>query len=63
MPAQTTSSTPRPKVIAAGAGGTAATLLVALTNALGLELPAEVAGAIVTVAAFAAGYLKRDATR
>lgn len=61
MAAQTTSATPRPKVIAAGAGGTGATLLVALANALGLELPAEVAGAIVTLAAFAAGYLRTEA--
>lgn len=49
---------PVPKVAAAGAGGTAATLLVTLANALGLDLPPEVAAAIVAVAAFAAGYLK-----
>ncbi len=60
MPTQTT-STPRPKVIAAGAGGMSATVLVALVNALGLDMPAEVAAALVTVWAFGAGYLKRDA--
>lgn len=44
------------KVKAAGVGGAAATLLVFVAGLLGVEVPAEVAAAAVTVAAFAFGY-------
>jgi hypothetical protein len=54
------SKTPVPKVQAAGAGGAIATVLVIVANAVGLDLPPEVASGLVAVAAFAAGYLKRD---
>ncbi len=50
---------PTPKVTAAGAGGSAGVLLVAVANALGLDLPPEVAAAIVAVVSFVAGYVKR----
>jgi hypothetical protein len=53
------STKPVPKVAAAGSGGVAATLLITLAQALGVELPPEVAAGIVAVVAFAAGYLKR----
>lgn len=50
---------PVPKVAAAGAGGLGAFLLVTVANALGLDMPPEVASAVVAVVSFAAGYLKR----
>lgn len=56
------SAQPTPKVVATGVTGAAAIILVAVANKLGLDLPPEVAAAIVAVAAFAAGYLKRDRT-
>lgn len=55
-----TSKTPEPKVAAAGAGGAFATVLVVVANALGLNLPPEVASGAVAVVAFAAGYVKRS---
>lgn len=54
------SKRPVAKVAAAGTGGAAATVLIAIASQLGLDLPPEVAAAITTVLAFAAGYLKRD---
>lgn len=54
------SAQPTPKVVATGVTGAAAIILVAVANKLGLDLPPEVAAAIVAVAAFVAGYLKRD---
>jgi hypothetical protein len=51
--------TPTPKVAAAGLGGAGAFLLVTVANAVGLDLPPEVAGAVVALVSFAAGYLKR----
>lgn len=50
---------PVPKVAAAGIGGALAAILVAVANALGLDLSPEVAAAVVTVVSFGAGYLKR----
>lgn len=51
---------PKPKVAAAGVGGFAATTLISAAALAGIDLPPEVAAAIVTVASFGAGYLKRD---
>jgi len=48
-----------PKVTAAGVGGSAATVLVFVADLAGVELPPYVAAAVVTVAAFVAGYVKR----
>ncbi len=47
--------TPKPKVIAAGIGGAVVTILVALNV---FEPDSEVAAAVATIVAFAAGYLK-----
>lgn len=52
--------TPRPKVQAAGVGGAATIIIVAVLGALGVEVPEEVAAAVAAVVAFAAGYLVRD---
>lgn len=49
-----------PKVGAAGVGGAVSVLIVAGLAAFGIELNAEVAAALATVIAFAAGYLKRS---
>ena len=57
-PGMTTSPRPVPKVAAAGAGGTLATLLITLAQALGLHLAPEAAGAIVALVSFASGYLR-----
>jgi hypothetical protein len=51
--------TPTPKVAAAGVGGAMALVLVAIGNAVGLDLPPELASAIVLVLSVGAGYLKR----
>jgi len=55
--------TPKPtaKVAAATTAGAAATVLIAVANAAGLDLPPEAAAALVTLGAFAAGYVKRSA--
>lgn len=50
-------ATPRPKIAAAGVTGAIITIIVAVT---GWEPDAELIAAIVTVATFAAGYLKRE---
>lgn len=50
---------PVPKVAAAGAGGALAVVAVWAAGLVGVDLPAEVAAALATLAAFAAGYLKR----
>ena len=55
----TPSSKPVPKVAASGQAGAAALVLVYVANLLGLEVPAEVAAALVGLLMFAAGYLKR----
>ena len=47
-----------PKVAAAGIGGAAATLLIWIGEMFGLDVTPEVAAAIATIIAFAAGYLK-----
>jgi hypothetical protein len=47
------------KVNAAGAGGALAIVGVYVAGLFGVEVPAEVAAAVSTLAAFAAGYLKR----
>jgi hypothetical protein len=51
---------PVPKVKAAGVGGAAAFLLIYVASLLGVDLPNEVAQAIVLVAAFAGGYIKKS---
>jgi hypothetical protein len=50
---------PVAKVTAAGAGGAVAVVGVYVAGLFGVEVPAEVAAAVSTLAAFAAGYLKR----
>ena len=50
---------PVPKVAAAGSGGAAAAILIAVARQFGIELPPDVAAGLVAVVAFAAGYLKR----
>ena len=52
--------TPTPKVAATAASGAAATLAVFTATQLGVDLGPTEAGAIVTLFAFAGGYLKRD---
>ena len=47
-----------PKVAAAGVAGAVGTLLIFLLEQVGVDLTAEAAAALVTVLAFAAGYLK-----
>lgn len=47
-----------PKVAAAGIGGAVATILIWGGEMAGLEVTPEVAAALATVIAFAAGYLK-----
>lgn len=48
---------PEKKVMAAGIGGAAVTLIIFIAGLFGLEVPAEVAAAAVTVAAAIAGWL------
>lgn len=48
---------PQPKVAAAGVGGAAVTVAVAIAAALGADISPELAAALSTLAAFAAGYL------
>lgn len=48
------------KVQAAGAAGAVATLLVWLATFAGVEVPAEVAAAVTTLLATAAGWLKTE---
>jgi hypothetical protein len=56
------SVTPTSKVKAAGLAGVGGTLIITILGLLGVELPAEVAAAIVTLLAFGAGYLKKSDT-
>lgn len=51
---------PRKKVAAAGVGGAAATALIGLAQAFGVDLDPATAGALVTLASFAAGWLKKE---
>jgi len=52
---------PVAKVAASGLGGSAATVLVWAATEVGVDMPVPVAGAIVTLVAFVAGYFKRAA--
>lgn len=49
---------PHPKVAAAGVGGAAVTVGVAIAAAAGYHATPELAAALATLASFAAGYLK-----
>lgn len=49
--------TPQPKVTAGGIAGGAALIIVWVAGLFGLDVPAEVAGAIVLVAGSGAAYL------
>jgi hypothetical protein len=49
-----------PKVKAAGLGGALSVLLVFGLAQVGVDLPSDVAAALATVIAFAAGYMKSD---
>lgn len=48
----------QPKVMAAGLGGSLATLIMAIAHSFGYPLPPGAEGAIATVAAFLLGWLK-----
>lgn len=50
---------PEPKVTAAGVGGAFAIVLVWILGQFGVDMPAEVAAAVTTLLAFAAGWLRR----
>lgn len=52
------SKKPQPKVVAGGVAGAAVVVLVWAASMSGLEIPAEVAGALIVLISFAAGYLK-----
>lgn len=47
-----------PKVAAGGAAGAAVTVIVFVAGQLGLEVPPEVAAALVTLISTGAGYFK-----
>lgn len=49
---------PHRKVAAVGAGGTAATAIVVILHAFGVDLPVDVVAAALTLVSFGAGYLK-----
>ena len=53
------SKAPVPKVAAAGSAGALGTVLIYVAGLLGVELPPEVAAAVVALVMFAAGYLKK----
>ncbi len=63
VPKPKATARPETKVLAAGVGGAAVTIIVFVAGLLGLEVPAEVAAAAVTVAAAVAGYLAPHTTR
>lgn len=48
------------KVKAGFAGGAGATVLISVAKYLGYEMPVELAGAIITLVGFVAGYLKPE---
>lgn len=48
------------KLRLAGASGFLSSAVMAIASQFGVELPAEVAGAIVTVISFAVGYFSRE---
>lgn len=62
-PKPTTSKRPEAKVVAATVSGAAVTLIIFITSLFGLDVPAEVAAAAVTVVAAVAGYLAPHTTR
>lgn len=51
---------PTAKIAAVGASGTAATILIVIAQRAHLELPPEVAAAIVTLVTFGAGWWKKE---
>jgi len=51
---------PRPKVAAAGIGGSAAVLVLYMLGLFGVAVEPEVAAAIATLASFLAGYFRAD---
>jgi putative flippase GtrA len=54
--------TPTPKVAAGGASGAVVVILVWLASLVGLDVPAEVAGAAAVLIGFAAAWLTPDAS-
>lgn len=55
------SSSPTPKVAAGGIGGSVSVILIWVANSVfKVEIPAEVAAAIATVAGFVSAYFTRD---
>jgi hypothetical protein len=53
-----TPSNVHPKVAAASLAGAVVTVAVTVAGAFGVNVPPDVAAALVTIATFAAGYLK-----
>lgn len=51
---------PTPKVVAGGAAGAAVVVIVWAAGLFGLDVPVEVAGSIVVLVSFAAGYIVPD---
>jgi putative flippase GtrA len=56
-PKPAASKKPEAKILAAGLSAAAVTLIIFIASLAGLEVPAEVAAAAVTVVAAVAGYL------
>lgn len=54
------SKTPQPKVVAGGVAGAAVIVLVWAAGQLNVELPPEVAAALVSVTSFVASYVKSN---
>lgn len=58
-----TSWTPRPKIAAAGTAGALAVIALWIAHRFaGLDVPEDVAAAVVTLLAVGTGYLKKDTT-
>ena len=51
---------PTAKMTSVGASGAAMILIIWIAGQLGIEIPAEVAAAITTIAAWLAGYVTND---
>lgn len=51
------------KVVSSAASGAAATLIIWLLTALGVDVPAAVAAAITVLVGVVAGYLTKDASK
>lgn len=54
------SKAPTPKVVAGGTAGAAVVVIVWAASLFGLEVPIQVAGALVVLVSFAASYVVPD---